>query len=116
MGIIKKVTDALGEDGLNLAKVAGQQFLGQNTDTQSAESIPSGPAHSAPPPAPPSGEMVAPLLAYSAPAGPPTAVPTPPVANFTGDVVEGLHKLGEMYKAGLLTEAEFNQAKSRLLA
>lgn len=115
MGIIKKVTDALGEDGFNLAKVAGQQFLGQNTDTQSAESIPSGPAHFAPPPPSPSGQVIAPPLVYSAPASPPATPPMPPGPNATADVVEGLHKLGEMYKAGLLTEAEFIQAKSRLL-
>lgn len=114
MGIIKKVTDALGEDGFNLAKVAGQQFLGQTTEEPSAGATPSGPAHSAPPP-PPTGSAVPAGPSHSV--APPTSIPASvsSTVNGSGDVVDGLHKLGEMYKAGLLTEDEFAQAKTRLL-
>jgi hypothetical protein len=107
VGIFKKVTDALGEDGLNLVKATGQQFFAPATYAPPADVIPSGPAHVAVPPPPPTGPMVW--------APPPPASITPPVTHPAGDVVDGLQKLGEMFQAGLLTEAEFSQAKSRLL-
>ncbi|WP_214403412.1 SHOCT domain-containing protein [Pseudonocardia lacus] len=63
---------------------------------------------SAPPPAPP-----------PAPVPPPLPPPTPPAPPRAAVSVDDLHaqllKLAELKQAGLLTEGEFAQQKSRLL-
>jgi Short C-terminal domain len=74
----------------------------------------------APPPAP-----VVPAQAMapteSMPVPPPTApMPAPPPAPAAesaglGDRLDQLTKLGELLKAGILTEAEFEEQKSRIL-
>ncbi|HEY5882410.1 MAG TPA: SHOCT domain-containing protein [Nakamurella sp.] len=40
----------------------------------------------------------------------------PPVASSTDDVLEQLQKLGELKKAGVLTEDEFQTQKAKILA
>ena len=60
-------------------------------------------------PAPPQAPMGAAPAAPQAPAGP--AQPTD-----TGERLEQLKQLGELLQAGVLTEAEFQQQKARILA
>jgi hypothetical protein len=40
----------------------------------------------------------------------------PPAASSTDDMLEQLQKLGELKKAGVLTEAEFQAQKAKILA
>jgi putative oligomerization/nucleic acid binding protein len=44
----------------------------------------------------------------------PAAAPAPPAAG-TSDMIEQLKQLGELRKDGVLTEAEFEQQKQKLL-
>ena len=52
-----------------------------------------------------------------APASPaPAPAPTAPVAPDTGAMLEQLRQLGELRAAGVLTDAEFEAQKARILA
>jgi hypothetical protein len=52
--------------------------------------------------------------AYAAP--PPPPPPPPPAASDTGDLIEQLQKLGSLRDQGILTDAEFEAQKAKLLA
>jgi Short C-terminal domain len=65
----------------------------------------------APPPAPAAAAPLAPAAA--APAPPAPAAPAPPAD--TGERLAQLTQLGELLKAGILTEDEFQQQKTRIL-
>jgi hypothetical protein len=68
------------------------------------------PAAAAPPPPYPAQ----PQQAYAQPAPPPApAAPAPPAD--TGDRLAHLKQLGELLQAGVLTQAEFEQEKARIL-
>lgn len=58
--------------------------------------------------------------AAPAPAAPPVAPPPPapaaPAAPDTGAMLDQLRQLGELRAAGVLTEAEFEAQKARILA
>jgi hypothetical protein len=62
-------------------------------------------------PAPP------PPAQYAAPAQPqpPHAEPAPPQSAGTNDRLAQLKQLGELLSAGVLTQAEFEQEKARIL-
>jgi hypothetical protein len=47
---------------------------------------------------------------------PPAAAPAPAPASGENDVIEQLTKLGELHKAGVLTDEEFAAQKAKLLA
>lgn len=47
---------------------------------------------------------------------PPPAPPAQPAAASQGDMLDALQKLGELKSAGVLTEAEFQAQKARILA
>lgn len=44
------------------------------------------------------------------------AAPPPQPASSSGDMIAQLQQLGELKSAGVLTEAEFQQQKARILA
>jgi Short C-terminal domain len=73
-----------------------------------------------PPSPPPYAAPVPPQQAYTEPA-PPTAAATPPPApaasqpSGTGDRLAQLKQLGELLSAGVLSQAEFEQEKARIL-
>ncbi|RZU11267.1 putative oligomerization/nucleic acid binding protein [Kribbella rubisoli] len=77
------------------------------------------PAPAAPAPAPaPTYAAPAPAPTYAAPASAPTyaapaSAPAPPT---TADRLEQLKSLGELKDAGVLTEAEFQAQKAKILA
>lgn len=65
-----------------------------------------------PPPHPP--HPAQPQQAYAQPAPPPaSAAPAPPAD--TGDRLAHLKQLGELLQAGVLTQAEFEQEKARIM-
>jgi hypothetical protein len=47
---------------------------------------------------------------------PPPPPPAQPAASSQSDMLEALQKLGELKSAGVLTEAEFQYQKGRILA
>ena len=49
-------------------------------------------------------------------APPPQQAPPPPAASSTDDKLEQLKQLGELKTAGVLTEAEFEAQKAKILA
>jgi Short C-terminal domain len=54
---------------------------------------------------------------YAAPPPPPPPEPpAQPAAASQGDMLDALQKLGELKSAGVLTEAEFQAQKARILA
>jgi hypothetical protein len=53
--------------------------------------------------------------AMAAPAGTPSATPAAAASPSGGDVLDQLTKLGELKAAGVLTEAEFQAQKARIL-
>ena len=61
-------------------------------------------------PAPPPPPRVA-----AAPVAPPPPAPAPAQPNDMGERLAQLAQLGELMKAGILTEAEFQQQKARVL-
>jgi hypothetical protein len=64
--------------------------------------------------APPPPHPAQPQQAHAQPAPPPTpAAPAPPAD--TGDRLAHLKQLGELLQAGVLTQAEFEQEKARIL-
>ena len=56
-------------------------------------------------------------MQYAAPAQPqqPHAEPAPPQSVGTNDRLAQLKQLGELLQAGVLTQAEFEQEKARIL-
>ena len=50
------------------------------------------------------------------PPPPPPAPPAQPAAASQSDMLDALQKLGELKSAGVLTEAEFQAQKARILA
>ena len=74
-------------------------------------------AAAAPPPTypaqPPPTYPAQPQQAYAQPAPPAPAAPAPPAD--TGDRLAHLKQLGELLQAGVLTQAEFEQEKARIL-
>ncbi|MEV4262574.1 SHOCT domain-containing protein [Kribbella sp. NPDC049584] len=71
-------------------------------------------------PAPAAPAPAAPAPTYAAPAPAPTyAAPAPapaPASDSTADRLEQLKSLGELKQAGVLTEAEFQAQKAKILA
>ena len=76
-----------------------------------AAAAPAPPAPAPPAPAPPAPAAPAPVAA--APAPPAPAAPAPPADM--GERLAQLTQLGELLKAGILTQAEFDQQKARIL-
>jgi Short C-terminal domain len=64
--------------------------------------------------APPPTYPAQPQQAYAQPAPPPAAAAPAPPAD-TGDRLAHLKQLGELLQAGVLTQAEFEQEKARIL-
>jgi hypothetical protein len=54
------------------------------------------------------------MAATPAPPAPPPAASAPPVG--TSDRIAQLKQLGELLSAGVLTQAEFDQEKARILS
>jgi hypothetical protein len=53
---------------------------------------------------------------YAAPPQPPPPPAAQPAASSQSDMLDALQKLGELKSAGVLTEAEFEYQKGRILA
>ena len=67
-------------------------------------------------PAPPPPQYAAPpQQAYAEPAPPPPAPAAPPSGADMADRLNQLKQLGELLSAGVLTQAEFDQLKARIL-
>jgi hypothetical protein len=67
-----------------------------------------------PPPAPPA-PPTQPLQAYAEPVPPPPAPAPPAQPADMGERLAQLKQLGELLSAGVLTQAEFEQQKTRIL-
>ena len=73
-------------------------------------------ANAAAAPAPPPPQYAAPpQQAYAEPAPPPAPAPAAPPGADMGDRLNQLKQLGELLSAGVLTQAEFDQQKARIL-
>jgi hypothetical protein len=75
-------------------------------------------ANAAAMPAPPPAEYAAaahPPQAYAEPAAPPQAPAAPPQPADMNERIAQLKQLGELLSAGVLTQAEFDQQKTRIL-
>ena len=70
-------------------------------------------ANATPAPAPPPPQYAAPAHAEQPYAQPPAPAPAP--AASTADRLAQLKELGELLSAGVLTQAEFEQQKARIL-
>jgi hypothetical protein len=68
----------------------------------------------APPPPPPAQVPAQPQQAYAEPVPPPPAPAAPAPADMN-DRLAQLKQLGELLSAGVLTQAEFEQQKARIL-
>jgi Short C-terminal domain len=66
-------------------------------------------------PAPPPPAYPPPPPAYSEPAAPPQPPAAPAHAADMGERLAQLKQLGELMSAGVLTQAEFDQQKARIL-
>ncbi len=76
-------------------------------------------ANAAPAPAPPPPQYAAPAPAeqpYAQPPHPPAPAPAPAPAASMADRLAQLKELGELLSAGVLTQAEFEQQKARILS
>jgi hypothetical protein len=75
-------------------------------------------ANAAAMPAPPPAQYAAPAhppQAYAEPAAPPQAPAAPPQPADMNERIAQLKQLGELLSAGVLTQAEFDQQKTRIL-
>ena len=75
-------------------------------------------ANAAATPAPPPAQYAAPAhppRAYAEPVPPPQAPAAPPQPADMNDRLAQLKQLGELLSAGVLTQAEFDQQKARIL-
>jgi hypothetical protein len=75
-------------------------------------------ANAAAMPAPPPAQYAAPAhppQAYAEPAAPPQAPAAPPQPADMNERIAQLKQLGELLSAGVLTQAEFDQQKARIL-
>ncbi len=75
-------------------------------------------ANAAAMPAPPPAQYAAPAhppQAYAEPAAPPQAAAAPPQPADMNERIAQLKQLGELLSAGVLTQAEFDQQKTRIL-
>jgi hypothetical protein len=75
-------------------------------------------ANAAAMPAPPPAQYAAPAhppQAYAEPVPPPQAPAAPPQPADMNDRLAQLKQLGELLSAGVLTQAEFDQQKTRIL-
>jgi Short C-terminal domain len=69
----------------------------------------------APPPPPPHAAPAHPQRAYAEPVPPPQAPAAPPQPADMNERLAQLKQLGELLTAGVLTQAEFDQQKTRIL-
>jgi len=69
----------------------------------------------APPPPVPHTAPAQPQQAYAEPVPPPQAPAAPPQPDSMNDRLAQLKQLGELLQAGVLTQAEFEQEKARIL-
>jgi hypothetical protein len=72
-------------------------------------------AAGAPAPPPPYAAPAQPQQANAEPVPPPQAPAAPAQASDMGDRLAQLKQLGELLSAGVLTQAEFEQQKARIL-
>ena len=72
-------------------------------------------ATGAPAPPPPPQYAAPPQQAYAEPVPPPQEPASPAQSADMGDRLAQLKQLGELFSAGILTQAEFEQQKARIL-
>jgi Short C-terminal domain len=82
----------------------------QIDDLQQQQDVPQQPA-----PPPPVYQQPAPVYQQPAPPPPPAAAPAPS-GGLTDDKIEQLKQLGALRESGVLTEAEFDAAKQKILS
>jgi hypothetical protein len=73
------------------------------------------PAAPPPPPPPQYAAPAPPQQAHAEPVPPPQAPAAPAPSVDMGDRLAQLKQLGELFSAGILTQAEFEQQKARIL-
>jgi hypothetical protein len=91
-----------------------QQARWAEQDQAAAAPPPAPPPPAPPPPAPPPPAPPPQAPVATAPAPQPPAAPVP--APDMGERLAQLTQLGELLKAGILTEDEFQQQKARILS
>ena len=110
MGILKTAATVAVASSVHGRIQRRQQARWAAQDQASAAAMPAPPPQAPVAPAPP---PQAPAPQAPAPQAPAPQAPAPPVD--TGERLAHLAQLGELLKAGILTEAEFQQQKARIL-
>ena len=116
MGLLKTAATVAVASSVHGRIQRRQQARWAAQDQAQAAAMPAPPPpHAAP--APPQQAYAAPGPPPAPPAAPapvpPPAAPAPPAAM--GDKLAQLKQLGELLSAGVLTQAEFDQQKARIL-
>ena len=106
MGLLKTAATVAVASSVHGRIQRRQQARWASQDQAAAAAAPPAPAAAAPPPAP---------APAPAPAAPPPAPPAAAPSADMGDRLAQLTQLGELLKAGILTEDEFQQQKARIL-
>jgi Short C-terminal domain len=92
-----------------------QQARWAAQDQANAAAAPAPPPAPAPAPAPPYAAPAQPQQAYAEPGPPPQAPAAPAQPADMTERLGQLKQLGELLSAGVLTQAEFEQQKARIL-
>jgi hypothetical protein len=109
VGLLKTAATAAVASSVHGRVQRRQQARWAAQDQANAAAVP------APPPPAPYAAPAQPPQAYAEPAPPPQAPAAPPQTTDMSDRLAQLKQLGELLSAGMLTQAEFEQQKARIL-
>ena len=110
MGILKTAATVAVASSVHGRIQRRQQNRWAAQDQASAAAMP------APPPPPQYAAPAHPPQAYAGPVAPPQAPAAPPQPADMNERIAQLKQLGELLSAGVLTQAEFEQQKARILS
>lgn len=111
MGILKTAATVAVASSVHGRVQRRQQARWAAQDQASAAAVPAPP----PPPPPQYAAPAPPPQAYAEPVPPPQAPAAPAPPADMSDRLAQLKQLGELLSAGILTQAEFDQQKARIL-
>ena len=110
MGLLKTAATVAVASSVHGRIQRRQQNRWAAQDQASAAAMP------APPPPPQYAAPAHPPQAYAEPVAPPQAPAAPPQPADMNERIAQLKQLGELLSAGVLTQAEFEQQKARILS
>ena len=109
MGLLKTAAKVAVASSVHGRIQRRQQARWAAQDQANAAAVP------APPPPTPYAAPAQPQQAYAEPVPPPQAPAAPPQPADMNERIAQLKQLGELLSAGVLTQAEFEQEKARIL-